>query len=252
MGFLQTSVADPWHFGARIRGSVFLNNGSGSGCFRNWPSRCQQNLVFSKFFCLLLFDGTFTLFFKCKKSLRSHKTVESRFFLLFLHEIEGSGAGYGAVPLSNSSGSRRPINIPYGSWRSGPATLLQTPFINCLSFRNSFNFLPTVVIIFAGWRNGCWRSSSWPTARTFWRMLSGRSATTTMTSPWSESGQCPTSVLMRPACREDVSREYWMIYRGTGFLAVVWFGSSPTPLSTLCPQQVVPLSLSSCVSPVGS
>ncbi len=26
------------------------------------------------------------------------------------------------------------------------------------------------------------------------------------------------------------SREYWMIYRGPGFLAVVWFGSSPTPL----------------------
>ncbi len=26
-----------------------------------------------------------------------------------------------------------------------------------------------------------------------------------------------------------VGREYWMIYRGTGFLAVVWFGSSPTP-----------------------
>ncbi len=26
-----------------------------------------------------------------------------------------------------------------------------------------------------------------------------------------------------------VSREYWIIYRGTGFLAVVWFGSLPTP-----------------------
>ncbi len=25
------------------------------------------------------------------------------------------------------------------------------------------------------------------------------------------------------------SREYWMIYRGPGFLAVGWFGSSPTP-----------------------
>jgi hypothetical protein len=25
------------------------------------------------------------------------------------------------------------------------------------------------------------------------------------------------------------SREYWMIYRGPGFLAVAWFGSSPTP-----------------------
>jgi hypothetical protein len=26
-------------------------------------------------------------------------------------------------------------------------------------------------------------------------------------------------------------REYWMIYRGPGFLAVVWFGSTPTPTS---------------------
>ncbi len=25
------------------------------------------------------------------------------------------------------------------------------------------------------------------------------------------------------------SREYWMIYRGPGFLAIVWFGSSSTP-----------------------
>ncbi len=44
-------------------------------------------------------------------------------------------------------------------------------------------------------------------------------------------------------------REYWMIYRGPGFLDVVWFGSSPT-LSPLSRQQVVSLSLSSCVSPV--
>ncbi len=28
-------------------------------------------------------------------------------------------------------------------------------------------------------------------------------------------------------------REYWLIYRGPGYLAVVWFGSSPTPVSKL-------------------
>ncbi len=28
-------------------------------------------------------------------------------------------------------------------------------------------------------------------------------------------------------------RQYWMIYRGPGFLAVVWFGSTPTPFSLL-------------------
>ncbi len=40
-----------------------------------------------------------------------------------------------------------------------------------------------------------------------------------------------------------------MIYRGPVFLAVVWFGSSPTP-SHLFRQQFVSLSQSSCVSPV--
>ncbi len=34
--------------------------------------------------------------------------------------------------------------------------------------------------------------------------------------------------------------EYWMIYRGPGFLAVIWFGSSPTDLphlpSASCPS----------------
>jgi len=42
-----------------------------------------------------------------------------------------------------------------------------------------------------------------------------------------------------------LSKEYWTIYRGPGFLAVVWF--NPLPLSR---QQVVSLSQSSCVSPV--
>jgi hypothetical protein len=39
-------------------------------------------------------------------------------------------------------------------------------------------------------------------------------------------------------------REYWMIYRGPGFRAVVWFGSSPHPSC----QQVVALYYYSCVS----
>ncbi len=40
-------------------------------------------------------------------------------------------------------------------------------------------------------------------------------------------------------------REYWMIYRGPGFLAAVWFGFPPSPF---CGQQVVSLSQSFCVS----
>ncbi len=58
----------------RIRGSMPLTSGSGSGfgsgsCyFRTWPSRCQQKTNFwLNFFCLLLFEGTFTSFFKDKK-----------------------------------------------------------------------------------------------------------------------------------------------------------------------------------------
>ncbi len=58
--------------GFRIRGSSPLANGSGSdsgSChFRHWPSRSQQKSIFYKFFWLLLFEGTFTSFFKHKKS----------------------------------------------------------------------------------------------------------------------------------------------------------------------------------------
>ncbi len=44
-------------------------------------------------------------------------------------------------------------------------------------------------------------------------------------------------------------REFWMIYRGPGFHAILWFGSSSTP-SPLSSKQIVSLSQSSCVSPV--
>jgi hypothetical protein len=47
--------------------------------------------------------------------------------------------------------------------------------------------------------------------------------------------------------------ENWMIYRGPCFFAVVWFGSTPTPLPPAPPSPVssFPLFLSSfCVSPV--
>ncbi len=38
-------------------------------------------------------------------------------------------------------------------------------------------------------------------------------------------------------------REYWMIYRWPGFLAVVWFGSSPTPFSPLPSESCLSLFL---------
>jgi hypothetical protein len=41
----------------------------------------QQKLILKKFSFILLFEGTFTSFFKNKKSKRSHKTVEIKVFL---------------------------------------------------------------------------------------------------------------------------------------------------------------------------
>jgi hypothetical protein len=42
----------------------------------------NKKIIFSKmFFCILLFEGTSTSFFKGKKSKRSHKTVEIKAFL---------------------------------------------------------------------------------------------------------------------------------------------------------------------------
>jgi hypothetical protein len=53
------------------------------------------------FFCLLLFEGTFTSFFKDKKSKRSQKPVGIKVFLVFLLD-DRRGSGFG---------SRRPKNI---------------------------------------------------------------------------------------------------------------------------------------------
>ncbi len=65
----------------RIRGSLPLTDGSGFGSrsfyFHHWPSRRPQKTNI----CILLFEGTFTSFFKDKKSKRSHKTVEIKVFL---------------------------------------------------------------------------------------------------------------------------------------------------------------------------
>jgi hypothetical protein len=61
-------------------------------------------------FCLLLFEGAFTSFFKDKKSYGGRKTVGIKFCLM----IEGSRS----VPLTNGSGSGRPKNT-YRSYGSG-------------------------------------------------------------------------------------------------------------------------------------
>ncbi len=80
-----------------------LTNGSGSGfgfgsgsCyFRHWPPRSQPKTNFlHNFFCLLLFEGTFTSFFKDKKSKRvTQNSRHQDFSYYFCMMIEGFGSG---------------------------------------------------------------------------------------------------------------------------------------------------------------
>jgi hypothetical protein len=43
----------------------------------------KQKRILKRFLCLLLFKGTFTSFFKDKKSKRSHKAIGIKVFLTF-------------------------------------------------------------------------------------------------------------------------------------------------------------------------
>ncbi len=74
----------------RILGSVSLINGSGwdpdtdpapDPALFDGDLKDAKKKFFSKFFCLFLFEGTFTSFFKDPK--RYHKTVENKVFFSF-------------------------------------------------------------------------------------------------------------------------------------------------------------------------
>ncbi len=94
-------------------GSGF-GSGSGSCYFRHWPSRCQQKTNFlTQFFLLItvLFEGTFTSFFKDKSQKESQNSRNQGFSYYFCMLIEGSGAGSGSIPLTSGSGSGRPKNL---------------------------------------------------------------------------------------------------------------------------------------------
>ncbi len=95
----------------RIRGSMPLSNRSGYCYFRHWRSRRQQKTNFKKkFFCLLLFEATFTSFFKDKKVQRkSHNSRNRGFSYYFCLMIEGSGSG--SIPQTSGTGSGRPKNM---------------------------------------------------------------------------------------------------------------------------------------------
>ncbi len=67
-------------FDSRIRMRIRL---------RQWPSSCQQNIIFPpKLFCFFLFEW-FTSFFKGIRSKRSHKIAESKVFLSFFLVVDG-------------------------------------------------------------------------------------------------------------------------------------------------------------------
>jgi hypothetical protein len=66
-----------------------------------------KNKFKKKFFCIVIFEGTFKSFFKDKKAKRSHKTVEILLFLLNDRRIR---SGAGSIALTNGSGSGRPKN----------------------------------------------------------------------------------------------------------------------------------------------
>ncbi len=75
----------------------------------------NQQKNFSKLLCSVLLKGTFTSFFKDKKSKRVTNSRNQGFSYYFSLMIEGSGSVYGSgsVPLTHGSGSvsQRPKNI---------------------------------------------------------------------------------------------------------------------------------------------
>jgi hypothetical protein len=94
----------------RILGTMPLTNGSGSGsCYFLTKTNLKK-----RFFCLLLFEGIFTSFFKDKKvQKKSQKIRNQGFSCNFCLMIEGprSGGGSGSIPLNIGSGSGRPKNM---------------------------------------------------------------------------------------------------------------------------------------------
>ncbi len=94
----------------RIRGSMPLTNGSGSGScyFRHYPSRCQQKTYFlTQYFGLLLFKLHLHHFSKIKSQKKSKNSRIQGFSYYFCTMKEGSGsrAGSGSIPLASGSGS---------------------------------------------------------------------------------------------------------------------------------------------------
>jgi hypothetical protein len=96
-------LAPIWNLGSV---SVTNGSGSGSGSFRQWPSRCSQKICFSLSFYAYSF---LKVHLHHSSKIKTHKEVTkvSRFFFIFCLLMEGSGS----VGINFGSGFRRPKNI---------------------------------------------------------------------------------------------------------------------------------------------
>jgi hypothetical protein len=93
----------------RIRGSMPLNNRSGSGScyFRHWPSRCQQYTNKKSFSAF-----TFWKYIYHFSKIKSQKEDQGfSYYFCLLIEGAGSGSKLGTIPLTIGSRSWRPKNI---------------------------------------------------------------------------------------------------------------------------------------------
>ncbi len=129
-----------WHASVQCCGSMKFWYGSGSGSAGPYgtstlmdPDADPDPAIFvsdlqdvgEKIFGLLLFKGTFTSFFKDKKSQRRWNQCFSYYFCL---TIEGSGPGSGSLTNGSRSGAQKHIYGSYGSGSglgSGSASLFQ-------------------------------------------------------------------------------------------------------------------------------
>jgi hypothetical protein len=103
---LGSSVPDPWHFGTDpypwIRTSdLRIQILHFSSVIFKTPTK---NIFYFIFIYILLFEGTFTLFFEDKGHKKSRNSRNQGFSYYFCLMMEVSGA----IPLTNGSGSGRP------------------------------------------------------------------------------------------------------------------------------------------------